>query len=41
MGTIKIEDRRIDGMAESGTIEAGTPVIVTDVYDNQIKVRPT
>ncbi|UCD76521.1 MAG: hypothetical protein JSV91_06265 [Phycisphaerales bacterium] len=41
VGTIKIGDRRVDGMAESGTIEAGTPVIVTDVYDNQIKVRPT
>lgn len=40
VGTIKIGDRRVDGMAESGVIEAGTPVVVTDVYDNQIKVRP-
>ena len=40
VGTIKIEDRRVDGMAESGVIEAGIPVVVTDVYDNQIKVRP-
>lgn len=40
VGTVKIADRRVDGMAETGVIEAGTPVIVTDVYDNQIKVRP-
>jgi membrane-bound serine protease (ClpP class) len=40
VGTIRIGDERIDGMAESGVIYAGTPVIVTDVYDNQIKVRP-
>ena len=40
VGTVKIGGRRIDGMAESSIIEAGTPIIVTDVYDNQIKVRP-
>jgi membrane-bound ClpP family serine protease len=40
VGTIRIKGQRIDGMAESGIIEANTPVVVTDVYDNQIKVRP-
>jgi membrane-bound serine protease (ClpP class) len=40
VGTIRINDQRVDGMAESGVIEANTPVVVTDVYDNQIKVRP-
>jgi len=40
VGTIRISGQRIDGMAESGIIEANTPVVVTDVYDNQIKVRP-
>ena len=39
VGTVKIDGQRIDGMAESGVIEANTPVVVTDVYDNQIKVR--
>lgn len=39
VGKIKIEGRRIDAMAESGIIETGTPVVVVDVYDNQIKVR--
>jgi membrane-bound serine protease (ClpP class) len=40
VGTVRIGGQRVDGMAESGVIEANTPVIVTDVYDNQIKVRP-
>ena len=40
VGVVKIEGRRVDAMAESGTIEANTPVVVVDVYDNQIKVRP-
>lgn len=40
VGTIKIEGRRVDAMAESGIIESGVDVIVVDVYDNQIKVRP-
>ncbi len=40
VGFVKIEGRRVDAMAESGIVEANTPVIVTDVYDNQIKVRP-
>ena len=40
VGFVKINGRRIDAMAESGIVEADTPVVVTDVYDNQIKVRP-
>jgi membrane-bound serine protease (ClpP class) len=40
VGTVKIEGRRLDALAESGTIEANTRVVVSDVYDNQIKVRP-
>lgn len=40
VGFVKIGGQRVDAMAESGVIEAGTPVLVTDVYDNQIKVRP-
>ncbi len=40
VGTVRINGQRTDGLAETGTIEANTPVIVTDIYDNQIKVRP-
>jgi membrane-bound ClpP family serine protease len=40
VGTVRIGGERIDGLAESGIIAAGTPIVVTDVYDNQIKVRP-
>jgi membrane-bound ClpP family serine protease len=41
VGTVKIEGQRLDAMAEAGVIEPGTPVVVTDVYDNQVKVRAT
>lgn len=40
VGTIVIDGRRIDAMAQTGVIEPDTPVVVCDVYDNQIKVRP-
>ena len=40
VGFVKIDGQRLDAMAESGVVEANTPVVVTDVYDNQIKVRP-
>lgn len=40
VGTVKINDQRLDAMAESGVIDAGVPIVVTEVYDNQIKVRP-
>lgn len=39
VGTVKINGQRLDAMAEAGVIDSGTPVVVTDVYDNQIKVR--
>ncbi len=40
VGVVKINGQRIDAMAESGIVEADTPIVVADVYDNQIKVRP-
>ncbi len=40
VGFVTINGQRLDGMAETGIIEANTPVVVTDVYDNQVKVRP-
>ncbi len=39
VGIVKINGQRVDAMAESGILEANTPVVVADVYDNQIKVR--
>ena len=39
VGTAVIGGERIDAMAESGIIEANTPITVVDVYDNQIKIR--
>ena len=40
VGVVSINGHRLDAMAESGIIEADTPVMVSDVYDNQVKVRP-
>ena len=39
VGFVKINGQRLDAMAETGIVEADTPVVVTDVYDNQVKVR--
>lgn len=39
VGTVVIEGRRIDAMAEGGAIGPDTPIVVTAVQDNQIKVR--
>ena len=39
VGTIRLAGKRIDAIAESGIIEARSRVVVTEVYDNQIKVR--
>lgn len=39
VGTVKINGQRLDAMAESGVIDSGTQIVVTDVYDNQVKVR--
>jgi membrane-bound ClpP family serine protease len=41
VGFVKINGQRIDALAESGVIDSGVAVVVTDVYDNQIKVRPS
>lgn len=40
VGVVKINNERIDALAEHGIIAENTAVIVVDVYDNQIKVRP-
>jgi membrane-bound serine protease (ClpP class) len=40
VGMIRIEDQRVDAMSEAGIIESGTAIVVTEVYDNQVKVRP-
>lgn len=39
VGTVRIQGERIEALAESGVIAAGETVVVTEVYDNQIKVR--
>jgi len=39
VGTVRIMDERFDALAEAGSIAAGARIIVTDVYDNQVKVR--
>jgi membrane-bound serine protease (ClpP class) len=39
IGVVRIDGQRIDAMAETGSIEANTPIKVVSVYDNQIKVR--
>jgi membrane-bound serine protease (ClpP class) len=40
VGVVKIDGRRIDAMAEMGVIEPGTEIVVIEIYDNQVKVRP-
>jgi membrane-bound ClpP family serine protease len=39
IGTVRINGQRLDAMAESGVIDSGSQLVVTDVYDNQIKVK--
>jgi len=39
VGFVRIQGERIDALAESGLIEAGSRVTVVDVLDDQIKVR--
>jgi membrane-bound serine protease (ClpP class) len=39
VGTVRIDGRRRDALAESGVIDAGSPVVVVAVHDNQLKVR--
>lgn len=40
VGVVRIQGERIDALAETGVIAANADVVVTDVYDNQVKVRP-
>ncbi|MFK7961754.1 MAG: NfeD family protein [Phycisphaerales bacterium] len=40
VGTVRIDGRRIDALAEGGMIEAGVAITVVAAYDNQLKVRP-
>jgi membrane-bound serine protease (ClpP class) len=39
VGIVRIGGQRLDALAESGVVEAGRTVVVTQIYDNQIKVR--
>ena len=39
VGVIRIDGKRVDAMAETGSIEANSTIEVTSVYDNQVKVR--
>ena len=39
VGSIRIDGQRHEALAETGVIEAGAPVVITEVYDNQLKVR--
>ena len=41
VGVVKIDGQRIDAMAESGVIESNIEVVVTEIYDNQVKVKPS
>lgn len=40
IGFVRIGDRRLDASAETGLIDAGTPVRVVAVVDGTLKVRP-
>jgi membrane-bound ClpP family serine protease len=40
VGVVVIDGRRIDALAEGGAIDAGVSVIVVEIVDNQVKVRP-
>lgn len=39
VGTVKIDGQRLDALADGGMIETGSAVVVTDIQDNQVKVR--
>ncbi len=39
VGVVKIQGQRVDALAETGVIDSGETIVVTDVYDNQVKVR--
>jgi membrane-bound ClpP family serine protease len=39
VGFVRIENERLDAIAEGEVIELGQRVEVVDAYDNQLKVR--
>ena len=39
VGVVRIQGERVDALAETGVIDASEAIVVTDVYDNQVKVR--
>lgn len=39
VGSIRVDGERYEALAEVGVIEAGVSIIITEVYDNQLKVR--
>jgi len=39
IGTVRIDDDRHDALSDLGMIEAGAPITVVKVLDNQLKVR--
>ena len=41
VGMIRIDGDRHEALAETGVIDANIEVEVVEVYDNQLKVRPT
>lgn len=41
VGMVRIGEHRHEALAESGVIDANIEVEVVEVYDNQLKVRPT
>ncbi len=39
IGFVLVDGRRIDALAEGPAIDPGTPIVIVDVIDNQLKVR--
>lgn len=39
VGIVRIDNHRLDALSEQGFIKAGARIVVTDAYDNQLKVR--
>ncbi|MBG79718.1 MAG: hypothetical protein CMJ39_03280 [Phycisphaerae bacterium] len=40
VGVVRVGDQRFDALSEHGIIDARQPIVVTEAYDNQLKVRP-
>lgn len=41
VGVVRLGEQRVQALSEHGIIEAGQAIVVTEAYDNQLKVRPT